>query len=112
VTIRPREFITLFGGTVVAWQRFAWAEQRRLVGVLWTDRSAVESFSFDAALRRGFAEAGFIEGSNIAFAERYAGSDLARITGELSALKPDVIVASGSSCSALIASVNVPTLVL
>jgi hypothetical protein len=66
VTIRPREFITLFGGTVVAWQRFAWAEQRRLVGVLWTDRSAVESFSFDAALRRGFAEAGFIEGSNIA----------------------------------------------
>ena len=94
--MRRREFITLFGGTVVAWQHLAQAEQRRLVGVLWNDRSAVENFGFDAALRSGLAEAGFTESSNIAFAERYAGSDLARIAGELSALKPDVIIASGS----------------
>src|SRR5262245_19451231 len=94
--MRRREFITLFCGTVVAWQRLAEAEQRRLVGVLWTDRSAVESFGFDAALRSGLAEAGFTESSNIAFAERYAGNDLDRIAGELSALKPDVIIASGS----------------
>jgi putative ABC transport system substrate-binding protein len=94
--MRRREFITLLGGTVVAWQRLAQAEQRRLVGVLWNDRSAVESFGFDAALRRGLAEAGFIDGSNITFAERYAGNDLPRMAGELSALKPDLIIASGS----------------
>ena len=94
--MRRREFITLFGGTVVGWQSLAQAEQRRLVGVLWNDRSAAESFGFDAALRSGLAEAGFTEGSNIAFAERSAGNDFPRIAGELSALKPDLIIASGS----------------
>jgi putative ABC transport system substrate-binding protein len=94
---RRREFITLFGGATLAWPLLARAGERRLVGVLWSDRSQAQSW--DAALRRGLAEAGFAEGSNLAFAARYAGNDLALLAplaGELSALKPDVIVAAGS----------------
>src|SRR5262249_31620385 len=96
--MKRREFILTLRGAA-AWPRLAPAQKPRLVGVLWTDRSAVERFGFDAALRRGLAEAGFAEGSNLAFAERYVGYELARLAplaAELSARNPDVIVASGS----------------
>jgi putative ABC transport system substrate-binding protein len=94
--MRRREFILSLAGAV-AWPFAARAVERRLVGVLWSDRAQAQSW--DAALRRGLAEAGFAEGSNLAFAARYAGGDLTRLAplaGELAALKPDVIVAAGS----------------
>jgi putative tryptophan/tyrosine transport system substrate-binding protein len=84
-------------GGAVAWPLAARAGERRLVGVLWSDGAQAESWG--PALRRGLAEAGFAEGSNLAFAARYAGYDLTRLVplaAELSALKPDVIVAAGS----------------
>jgi putative ABC transport system substrate-binding protein len=95
--MRRREFVVSIGGAV-AWPLAARAAERRLVGVLWSDRSQTTQ-SWDAALRRGLAEAGFAEGPNLAFAARYAGNDLTRLAplaGELAALKPDVIVAGGS----------------
>jgi len=95
--MRRREFIAVLAGAA-AWPLLARAAERRLVGLLWSDRSQ-SSQSWDAALRRGLAEAGFAEGSNLAFAARYAGNDLTRLAplaGELAALKPDVIVAAGS----------------
>jgi putative ABC transport system substrate-binding protein len=94
--MRRREFVALLG-SAATYPLAARAAERRLVGVLWSDRSQAESW--DSALRRGLAEAGFAEGSNLAFAARYAGNDLTRLAplaGELSALKPDVIVAAGS----------------
>jgi putative tryptophan/tyrosine transport system substrate-binding protein len=94
--MRRREFIALLGGAV-AWPRAARAAERRLVGVLWSDRAQAESWG--PALRRGLADAGFAEGSTLAFAARYAGNDLTRLgslAGELAALKPDLIVAAGS----------------
>jgi putative tryptophan/tyrosine transport system substrate-binding protein len=94
--MRRRGFITLLGGAV-AWPVLARAAERRLVGLLWSDRAQAQSF--DVALRRGLAESGFAEGSNLAFAARYAGNDVTRLeplARELSALKPDVIVAAGS----------------
>jgi putative ABC transport system substrate-binding protein len=96
--MRRREFITLLSGAAAVWQLVTRAAERRLVGLLWSDISSMAQ-SWDAALRRGLAEAGFAEGSNLAFAARYAGNDLARLAplaGELAALKPDVIVAAGS----------------
>ncbi|HEV2955102.1 MAG TPA: ABC transporter substrate-binding protein [Xanthobacteraceae bacterium] len=94
--MRRREFIALLGGAA-AWPFAARAAERRLVGALWSDRAQAESWG--PAMRRGLAEAGFAEGSNLALAERYAGYDLTRLAplaGELAALKPDVIVAAGS----------------
>src|SRR5262245_22950050 len=95
--MRRRKSIALFGGAAVAWPHLPRAEQRRLVGVLWTDASQAQTR--DAALQRGLAEAGFTEGSNLTFAARYTGDDETRVAplaGELSLLKPDVIVAAGS----------------
>jgi putative tryptophan/tyrosine transport system substrate-binding protein len=95
--MRRREFIALLGGAAAAWPLAARAAERRLVGVLWSDRAQAQSW--DAALRRGLAEAGFPEGPDLAFAARYAGNDLTRLEPlavELAALKPDVIVAAGS----------------
>jgi putative ABC transport system substrate-binding protein len=94
--MRRREFILALGGAA-AWPLAARAAERRLVGLLWSDSAQAESWG--GALRRGLAEAGFVEGSNLAFAARYAGNDLTRLAplaGELAALKPDVIVAAGS----------------
>jgi putative ABC transport system substrate-binding protein len=95
--MRRREFIALLGGAAAAWPFRARAAERRLVGVLWSDRAQAESWG--PALRRGLAEAGFAEGPNLAFAARHAGNDLTRLeplAGELAALKPDVVVAAGS----------------
>jgi len=94
--MRRREFIFTLAGAA-AWPLAARAAERRLVGVLWSDRAQAESW--DAALRRGFAEAGLAEDANLVFAARYAGNDLTRLAPlavELAALKPDVIVAGGS----------------
>jgi ABC-type uncharacterized transport system substrate-binding protein len=94
--MRRREFIVALGGAA-AWPLLGGAAARRLVGVLWSDTAQAKSWG--PALRRGLSEAGFAEGSNLTFAERYAGNDLTRLeplAGDLAALKPDVIVAAGS----------------
>jgi hypothetical protein len=45
--------------------------------VLWSDRA--QAHSLDVALRRGLAEAGFVEDSNLVFAGRYAGNDVTQL---------------------------------
>jgi putative ABC transport system substrate-binding protein len=90
--------MALAGGTALCPQ-LAHAQRRRLVGVLWQDTVEMARTD-DDALRRGLAESGFVEGPALAFAERYAETDLTRIpalASELASLKPDVIVASGSN---------------
>ena len=67
-----------------------------LVAVLWASRAEAER-DFDAALRSGLKDGGFVEGTNFAFAMRYADGDFKRVAplaAELAALKPSVIVAS------------------
>src|SRR5262249_20086531 len=96
VRMRRREFILALGGAA-AWPLAARAAERRLVGVLWSDRAPGEGWG--EALRRGVGEAGRGRGPNLGFAAGYAGNDLTRLAPlavELAALKPDVIVAGGS----------------
>jgi putative ABC transport system substrate-binding protein len=67
-----------------------------LVGVLWPGRPEIE-VDFDAAMRDGLKEGGFVEGTNFALAMRYANADFERfvpLAAELAALKPQVIVAA------------------
>jgi putative tryptophan/tyrosine transport system substrate-binding protein len=101
--MRRREFITLLGGTAVAWPRAACAQQperMRRVGVL---MNAVaddpQGQAFVAAFRQMLQQLGWSEGRNVRIDIRWGGNDVERdrrYAAELIALAPDVIVAAGT----------------
>src|SRR5215471_6674170 len=98
--ILRREFITLLGGAAAAasWSSAARAQQPQVpvVGLLRNTPSA----SFEhivTALRRGLAEAGFVEGRNVVIEQRWAeGRDdrLPALLADLVSRKANVIVAN------------------
>jgi putative tryptophan/tyrosine transport system substrate-binding protein len=93
--LRRREFITLLGGTVVAWPLAARAQPSKLarIGVLYIGLADGESFRKE--IREGLRELGYVEGQNIAFEFRSAEGRLDRLpelAAELVRRKVDVIV--------------------
>jgi putative tryptophan/tyrosine transport system substrate-binding protein len=77
--LKRREFITLLGGATV-WPLAARGQQRAmpLIGVLYGVSAAEWADRMDA-FRRGFGEAGFIEGRNVAIEYRWAEGQMDRI---------------------------------
>src|SRR5262245_4485485 len=98
--MRRREFITLLGGTAVAWPLPARAQQparMRRIGVL-TNLAAgdPEGQVRMAAFRQGLSELGWSEGGNVRIDTRWGAGDVDRFrryAAELVALAPDVILA-------------------
>jgi ABC-type uncharacterized transport system substrate-binding protein len=96
--VRRRDFITLVGGTAVAWPLAARAQQAGVpvVGLLRnTPLTSLEHIV--AALRGGLAEAGFVEGDNVVIEQRWAeGRDdrLPALLADLIDRKAAVIVAN------------------
>src|SRR5215469_15859842 len=95
---RRREFITLLGGAAAAWPLAARAQQRAtpVVGFL-RDSTAAGSEHMVNGLRKGFAEAGFVEGRNLTIG--YAWTDgrserLSTLAAELVGRHVPVIVSS------------------
>jgi putative ABC transport system substrate-binding protein len=115
--LRRREFITLLGGTAVAWPLAARAQQSermRRVGVLMNlaaDDS--EAQARNATFLQGLSELGWTVGRNLRIDYRWGAGDTGlfrKYAAELVALSPDVILAgSGSTVPALLqASRTVP----
>jgi ABC transporter substrate binding protein len=104
--IRRREFITLLGGAAV-WPLPARAEQSAIpiVGFLSTNQSAAVPH-FTAAFREGLAEAGFIDGKNVAIEFRFAEQRLERVPAlamDLVRRQVAVIFTAGGDVPAMVA---------
>ena len=99
--IRRRDFFTLLGGAA-AWPVAARAqhgERVRRIGFLHPVAPGSDNDRV-ALVVRGLADRGWVEGRNLRFDHRWAGGDVERMQAlarELVDLKPDVLVATGSS---------------
>jgi ABC-type uncharacterized transport system substrate-binding protein len=99
--MKRREFITLLGGSALAWPLAARAQQPtalRRIGVLmgYAENDPVAQARV-SEFRRGLHELGWTEGRNLAFEYRWPGVDPQRIreqAAEIVALAPDVIMSS------------------
>ena len=101
-SVKRREFITLLGGTAVAWSLTARAQQTKVyrIGALVVGNADVHSLRTE--LREALRKSGYVEGQNLLFEFRSAEEQLdrlPRLATELVALKVDVIVAIYTPCA-------------
>ena len=106
--MRRRVFITLLGGTVVAWPRAARAQQPAAVqriGVLMAyPEGDLEAQAQIAAFRDGLQKLGWMEGRNIRIDTRWVTTTdaelMQRFAKELVALQPDLILSHNTATTA------------
>jgi putative tryptophan/tyrosine transport system substrate-binding protein len=97
--LQRRDFITLLGGTAVAWPLAARAQQPMPVIGYFNGRSAASDRSMVAAFRAGLRETGYAEGRNVAIEFRWADGQYERLPAladDLVRRRVSVIVTSGS----------------
>ncbi len=99
-----RRFITLLGGAAFAWPPAARAQQperMRRIGVLMAQAADDPEYQNRvAAFLQGLEQLGWTDGRNVRIDYRWGAGDAGRIrryAGELVALAPDVILATGTS---------------
>ena len=96
--MRRRDFISLVGGSAVAWPLAARAQQSvAVVGIL-NAGSPAESAFYIAGLREGLRDAGYVEGQNVTLEFRWAEGHYERLpalAAELVRHPVSVIVAGG-----------------
>jgi putative tryptophan/tyrosine transport system substrate-binding protein len=102
--VKRRDFITLLGGTAVAWPvaaRAQQAERVRRIGVLMDfPADDPEAQARIAAFLQGLQERGWTDGRNVRIEHWSSAGDadrMRRSAAELITLAPDIILASGSS---------------
>src|SRR5262249_21842627 len=116
--MKRRNFMTLLGGTAVAWPlaaRAQQAERMRRIGVLMNlAADDPEAPARIAAFAQGLADLGWSIGRSLRIDYRWGAGDAERIrreAAELLAAAPDVVLASGKPSAAALqqATRNVPT---
>jgi putative ABC transport system substrate-binding protein len=100
--VRRREFISLLGGAT-AWPLAARAQQgerMRRIGVLMNTTEESDQQARLAAFMQALQQLGWTDGRNVRIETRWAGGsapEIRRHAGELVALAPDVIFATGTA---------------
>jgi putative ABC transport system substrate-binding protein len=98
--MRRREFITLVGGTAVAWPLAARTQQRIKIGLLNTGGSTGgDSSFFNEAFTRKLEGLGYVEGKNLTVERRYAEGNIPRLNdlaADLVRQQVDAIVTIGT----------------
>jgi putative ABC transport system substrate-binding protein len=101
--MKRRQFITLFGGAVLALPQFALAQTTdgmRRIGALFSQtESDPEGQARAAALRQGLQQLGWTEGRNLRIEYRWAGGSADRMrrhAAELVSQSPEIIFASAT----------------
>ena len=111
--MRRRKFITLLGGTAVAWPLAGRAQQPAIATIGYLSSKNEESeANIIAGVRKGLAEQGLIEGQNVSFVYHWSAGEYRRLpdlAADLVARKVDVIAASGLP-AALAAKAATPTI--
>jgi putative ABC transport system substrate-binding protein len=114
--MRRRDFVTLLGGSAIAWPPAVQAQQAAMpvIGYLgiW---SAETDASRMTGLRRGLNETGYVEGRNLTIEYRWGGNQpdrLPALVAELIQMRVAVIVSAGllSTLAAKAATTTIPIL--
>jgi putative ABC transport system substrate-binding protein len=114
--LRRRDFITLLGGAAAAWPFTARAQQPAMavVGYLGA-ASPATGVQIMAVLRQSLAEAGYVDGRNVAIESHWAEGKYDRLpamASELVRRQVAVIVATGGTAPALAAKAATTTIPL